>query len=680
MKPIHPLRSLATALAVFVAPLGLFGAGTLTPVGSAQQPVEIRSHQANVVLNNGFAQVEVTQVFHNPNASDLEALYSFPVPEGATLAEVTITTGEKTMRGEVLPRPAAEKVYAQEKAAGNDAGLATRNSYQNFEYRVSPVRANADVTLRFTYYQPLKIDAGVGRFVYPLEEGGTDDAAKGFWTTNPVVQGTLGIRVELKSAVPVTDVRLPGFETTAVVEKVSESHFRASVDRTGARLDRDFVFYYRLADNLPGRVEVIPYRAAKDKPGSFMMVVTPGVDLQPLKRGADYVYVLDVSGSMQGKLGMLANGVAQSIGQMRPEDRFRVVTFNNGAQELIGWTPATPENVRIAAERVKQLQPSGGTNLFEGVKRGLERLDNDRATSLVLVTDGVANEGVVSPKPFRELLQRYDLRVFGFLMGNNANWPLMRSIAEATGGFYQGVGNEDDIVGQLLLAKGKIAFEALHDASFRFTGARVFDTTGDLPGKIYRGQQLVVFGRYEGAGKATVTLKARLTGEDKTYTASFDFPEVATENPEIERLWAMAQVEQLENKQNAGLVPEAEAKDAITHLGVTYSLVTDHTAMVVLDDEANARNGIERLNLARSNAEAAAQLARAGQPTVNYRVDANQPAFPTQAPHVNHFSLGGGAFEFRSAGLVVLCLIGFAVCLSRLHAEQARRDRRQKRE
>ncbi|MDX2187566.1 MAG: VIT and VWA domain-containing protein [Opitutaceae bacterium] len=659
------IKTLVLAAVTSAASLVCHAAGTLKPVTAATNPIQIRSHQADVVINNGFAQVEVSQVFFNPNATDLEAIYAFPVPKGATLAEVTIQTGEKVLRGEVLPRGEAEKVYESEKNSGNDAGLARKNSYQNFEYKVSPVRANSEVSLRFTYYQPLEIDSGVGRFVYPLEEGGTDEVAKSFWTTNSQVEGTLGIRVELKSAAPVTDVRMPGFETAASVNKLSDSHYQASLDRPGAKLDRDFVFYYRLADSLPGRVEVIPYRASKDKPGTFMMVVTPGVDLKPINRGADYVYVLDTSGSMQGKLGMLANGVGQAIGQMKPEDRFRVVTFNNGSQEIIGWTQATPENVRAALEKIKALQPTGGTNLFAGLERGLQRLDSDRATSLVLVTDGVANEGVVDPASFRKLLQQHDLRVFGFLMGNNANWPLMRTIAEATGGFYQGVSNEDDIVGQLLLAKGKIAFEALHDASFKFSGARVFDTTGDLPGKVYRGQQLVVFGRFENSGRATVTLNARLTGEDKQYTTTFDFPEVDTRNPEIERLWAMAQVEQLEQKESLGLVPPTEAKDAITQLGVNFQIVTDQTAMVVLDDASFQRNGIERRNLDRTTLERQAQALRAQLPAQSNQVDQSNPAFPAQAPHVNHFSLGGGAFEVHTAGVIFLCLIAFAVCLGR---------------
>ena len=164
------------------------------------------------------------------------------------------------------------------------------------------MRANSEVKLRFVYYQSLEIDAGVGRYLYPLEEGGTDDIAQSFWTAHAKVEGALTINVELKSAWPVEEVRVPGFETAAVTQKLNDGHYKLTLDRPGAKLDRDFVFYYRLADNLPGRVEVISYRATKDKPGTFMMIVTPGVDLKPLTRGADYSYVLDVSGSMQGKL------------------------------------------------------------------------------------------------------------------------------------------------------------------------------------------------------------------------------------------------------------------------------------------------------------------------------------------------------------------------------------------
>jgi Ca-activated chloride channel homolog len=645
-----------------------FAGGTLTPTTSGQQPIKINSHQVNVTINNGFAQVEVLQTFFNPNAADLEAVYAFPVPKSASLSEVTIVTGEKTLQGEVLPKAEAEKVYEEEKQSGNDAGLAKKNSYLTYEFRVSPVRASSEVKLRFVYYQPLEIDSGVGRFVYPLEDGGTDEVAKSFWTTNSQVEGVLSVNLELKSAWPVADVRAPGFEGAAAVKKLADGHYQLSLDRPGAKLDRDFVFYYRLADNLPGRVEVIPYRGSKDKPGTFMMVVTPGVDLKPITHGADYVYVLDVSGSMQGKIHTLANGVSQALGKMRPEDRFRIVAFSDSADEVMDWTVATPENAARGVEAVKTLKIKGGTNLYAGVQKGLDKLDADRATSLVLVTDGVANEGVVNPAAFHKLLKTYDIRVFGFLMGNSANWPLMRTLADATGGFYSGVSNDDDIVGQIVLAKSKIGFEALHDASFKFTGARVFDTTGDYPNKIYRGQQLVIFGRYEGAGQATVTLKAKLTGEDKTYTTTFDFPEVDTDNPEIERLWAMAQVEQIELKESIGVLPPDESKDAIQNLGVAYQIVTDHTSMVVLDDATFAKRGIARNNQQRVANERTAQAVRAQQPPKNYQVDAQKPTYSAPAHHVSRGGGGGGgALDARTANALLILFLAATTFYARRH-------------
>ncbi|AHF92651.1 von Willebrand factor A [Opitutaceae bacterium TAV5] len=654
------------------------GAGTLTPVGSPQAPIQIRSHQVDVTINNGFARTEVTQIFFNPNSVDLEAVYAFPVPKSASLSEVTIHAGEKILRGEVLPKAEAQAVYEDEKAKGNDAGLASKNTYQTYEFRVSSVRANAETQLSFVYYQPLEIDTGVGRYHYPLEDGGTDDAAQDFWQpANSRIEGggpgRLVFNVELKSAWPVDDVRVPGFENAASIRKLDTGHYQLTLDRPDAGLDRDFVLYYRLADNLPGRVEVIPYRAAKDKPGTFMMVVTPGIDLQPITRGADYTYVLDVSGSMQGKIATLANGVSRALGQMRETDRFRIVTFNNSGREVLGWTPATRANVERGVELVKSLTPNGGTDIHAGLKLALRDLDADRASSIVLVTDGVANQGVVDPKAFHALLKKYDIRFFGFLMGNSANWPLMRTMADATGGFYAGVSNDDDIVGQILLAKSKIAFESLHDASFRFKGARVTETTGDYPQKIYRGQQLVIFGRYDSAGEATVQLKAKLTGEDKTYTTTFNFPETDTDNPEIERLWALAQIEQLELLESIGQLPPAESKDAITHLGVEYQLVTDHTAMVVLDDATFAGRGIDRKNRDRIATERTAQSARAQQPVKNYQVDAQQPTYSQPAPHVSRpYSSGGGGGALDSKDVALMLFFAFLAWAAHLGRRAAR--------
>ena len=95
------------------------------------------------------------------------------------------------------------------KAAGRDAGITEKNSYRTFETRVSPVRARQDTRVRLVYLQPAEVDTGMGRYVYPLEEGGVDEQKLAFWTANEQVTGQFSFDLLIKSAWPVEAVRLP---------------------------------------------------------------------------------------------------------------------------------------------------------------------------------------------------------------------------------------------------------------------------------------------------------------------------------------------------------------------------------------------------------------------------------------------------------------------------------------
>ena len=437
------MKRIVVTLLVLLATPALFAAGTLTAVTSANAPTQIRDHTVNVVIDNGFSRTEVLQTFFNPNDKDLEAVYGFPVPASASLAAITIWNGEKTLNGEVIAAEEATKVYAEERAAGNDAGLGecscTKSKddieYNSYKFSVSPVRAKSETKIRFVYYQPLKIESGTGRYVYPLQEGGTDEAAKSFWTRNPKVENHFTVNVELRSGWPVDEVRTPGADGDAKITKLDAGHYKVVVDRAGGDLSHDFVFYYRLAEDLPGRVELMTYKPKADEPGTFMLTVTPGGDLAPIDdvaasgtatppmtysesvtvnatAGADFIFVLDISGSMGQKLPTLARGVEQALTHFKTGDRFRIFVFNGMARELTnGFIDANPQSVATWSQNVQALRAEGGTNVYAGLEAGLHAVEADRATSVLLVTDGVTNQGIVDPKEFYQLLKKYDVRV-----------------------------------------------------------------------------------------------------------------------------------------------------------------------------------------------------------------------------------------------------------------------------
>jgi Ca-activated chloride channel family protein len=423
------------------------------------------------------------------------------------------------------------------------------------------------------------------------------------------------------------------------------------------RLDTDIAVYWRQKADEPARVEMVPYKSDKTGRGTFMLTLTPGMDLKPITEGRDWVFVLDQSGSMSGKIATLAEGVAKALGKLRPEDRFRIVFFNNQTSELTsGFTPATPEQVAQAINRVRSVQAGGGTNLYAGLQRGLDALDSDRTGAIVLVTDGVANVGVTQTRDFFDLMKKKDVRLFTAIMGNSANTPLLEPMTNASGGFAVSVSNADDIVGTLLQATSKVTHEALHGAKLKFhtsgSAFRIDDIRGKDIATLYRGEQLVLFGHYWGQGEAKLRLSGEISGKPVSYETRFSFPETADANPEIERLWAYAEIER-EMTKLAVFGPDNDVKASIIDTSKEFGILTPYTSMLVVRDARFEELAINRSNRDRLAIETTAREVRKTQPVRSVRVDNAKPMFT--APQPNH-SGGGGSGAVGLPGLILAFL------------------------
>ena len=709
----YVLAVVTLGIVLLGATTSVMAAGLMTPVDSSKPALSIKSHHVDVTIEDGYAVTEVDQIFSNPHQQDLEATYSFPVPEKGVVSEFTIWIDGKPVVGEVLEKQKTKQLYEQEKAAGRDAGLTEKKQHYRFEVKVSPVRAMQETRIRLVYMQAADIDNSMGRYVYSLEEGETDDQANAFWSYDPVVKEDFSFNVNLRSGYPVYGVRLPQ-HPQAIVSQTSQQEWlvnmgnkQAVVDpaktesesetaentatlaedlvkkltknksisnaeiaameasETGATvtgsstaamtLDKDIVMYWRLAPNLPGSIDLVTHREPGAKLGTFMMTLTPGDDLAKITEGRDWAFVLDMSGSMSGKYATMVDGVQRALNGLNPEDRFQIILFDNAVMDLTqSWVNATPENVIHWSNQLKTTGPRGGTNIYAGLSTALNKLDADRTGAIVLVTDGEANVGVTQKKEFLKLMAGNDVRLFTAVMGNGANRPLLNAMTKVSNGFAVSVSNSDDISGKIMEFTSKVTHEAMHDVELDITGIKTGDMSPEKITSLYRGQQLVVFGHYWGSGVANVELKAKVSGENKSYKTHFDFPKSETNNPEIERLWAYAKIQDLK-KQIDYLGSDADFKSAVIDIAVENGLVTDYTSMIVMRDEQFEAHGIERKNKARVAKEQKAKTQRAQAPVQSRRADTSQPAFTSNRS--SHGGGGGGVFN----PLMLLPFVVFAV-------------------
>lgn len=676
-------RSLTKSLAaggLILSTVSANAAGLLSPVSANLPDLAIKEHHVEVTIQDGYAITEVEQVFANPNNLALDAIYSFPVPEKAAVGEFTYWINNQPVTGEVIAKQQARQIYEEEKTAGHKTALVEQDSYKTFDISVAAVQPQTDVRVRLVYVQPTHVDSGIGRYVYPLEDGGVDEAKLAFWNRNEKVQEQFSFNVNLRNSYPIDGIRLP-HQPAAVVTQTDAQNWTVSLgNRTQsingdddvsapasqpvaqgpvASLDKDILLYWRHSDGLPGSLDMSSYKQDSTSPGTFMITLTPGDDLAPLQNGRDWIFVLDVSGSMAGKYSALTEGIRQGLAKLSPLDRFRIVLFNDVAHNFSGdFQPAIPEKITPILNNLDQYQPNRGTNLYAGMKMGLRKIDADRPTAMILVTDGVANVGVTEKKAFLEMLEKADLRLYTFVMGNSANRPLLNEMTRVSQGFSLSVSNADDIMGQIMLAADKMSHQAMRNIQLKFDGGRITDLTPEQIGSLYRGQQLTLLGHYRKAGPVKVTLTGEIGTETRTYETEITLPDQSTLNPELERLWAYAKIENLQAKMDY-LGEDSDTKQAITSIAIEHGLVTDYTSMIVVEEARFNQLGINRSNKKRVETEHQARQQRAAAPIQQRRADTQKPMFDKKRSTVSGSSGGGAVDPWLLALLIAMAGAAF---------------------
>jgi Ca-activated chloride channel family protein len=183
-------------------------------------------------------------------------------------------------------------------------------------------------------------------------------------------------------------------------------------------------------------------------------------------------------------------------------------------------------------------------------------------------------------------------------------------------------------------------------------GVRVVERAPQRMPSAYFGQQIVMFGRYFEPGETTLRLAARISGEEKSWETRIELPEHDEAYPEIERLWALARIEELQQRID-GKGKDSELREAIIDLGTEYSIVSDYTSMLVVREERFDELGIDRKNQRRTETERGARAVRAQNVVRPTRADKAQPMFGGAPAHSSGGGGGAGAAGPAFIGLLV---------------------------
>jgi Ca-activated chloride channel family protein len=212
--------------------------------------------------------------------------------------------------------------------------------------------------------------------------------------------------------------------TTFAAPTTGPVSFTGTLDRTAVLRGRD------------GRVRI-----------ELLMAAAPDERATSVRRPTDAVIILDRSGSMDGaKIEHARAAVRELLAQLGPQDRFALVTYSDSATLAVPLARVDDGARRAWNGVIAGIQASGGTNMSSGLDLGIDVIDRargrdtERVPHVVLISDGLANQGDPSPEGLTRRARRaaqgeYMLSTVG--VGTDFNEYLMTAIADAgTGNYY----------------------------------------------------------------------------------------------------------------------------------------------------------------------------------------------------------------------------------------------------
>jgi Ca-activated chloride channel homolog len=664
---LRTFLALGCAAALWSAPASK-AAGLLVADGGFGGTLEVKEHNVDVTINNGIAVTKVTEIFENMEQRQVEALYTFPVPKGASVANFSMWINGKEMVGEVLEKKKAREIYESYKQVRRDPGLLEQVDYKTFEMRIFPIQPRAEQRVEITYYQELDVDHDWATYVYPLATS----------TRREMDQKTTGkfaFTVHAKSMVPIAAVEGPSHTGDIVVAKHAADYYEASLEQRTGSLARDIVLAFNFARPQSG-FDLLASKPANED-GYFYLTLTPGDDLNKKEAGMDYVFLLDISGSMadDGKLLLSKDSVGAFIQDLSPEDRFEVMAFNvapnTAFREL---RTATEPNKNEGVAYLASQSARGGTVLAPAITTAFKYSTADRPLNVIILSDGLTEQQDRATLMQLSQTRPGNTRVFCIGVGNDVNRPMLEQVAGETGGLAAFISRGDNFARQAKAFRRKLTHPAATGLEIKINGVETYDIEPQKLPNLYHGTPVRIYGRYKGSGSAKVDLRASVNGQEMKQSVSLDFPKSET-NPEIERMWAWHRID--------ALLKSADAKgnrapviDEIVRLGEGYSIATEYTSFLVLENDAEfQRCKIARNNMRRVENDRTAQVAvrrslesirnkavaglgpesASGAPAATERVKSTTVAFnnqprptatqPAPAPVQNHsqsVSFGGG--------------------------------------
>lgn len=571
-------------LFVLLAP-AVYGQGVAIVDASTEQYLYLAANHVEVRVEDQVAIVTTTQRFENNSGAPAQVTFGFPMGESASPTSIRWLLDEIWYRGiiEAVPQ---DTTLPGIPVGGNPAAIDTYLGPTPFKFEVEQtVAAGDDISIELQYVQLLPYAFGTVSFSYPNRYLSVQ--------ADPVLDQLFTF--DLTSQRTIEEVTI-SHEGNVTLNNTGDTAL-LTLNRSESPMDADIEVQYNLSQDelgLFGFSTFLPDSLVADGwvPGFFTFVAEPDASDNTDVIDKVFTLIIDRSGSMGGsKIQQARDAASFIVNNLNEGDQFNIIDFSRDVASF------SPEHVAFdqtsqadALAYIENLRSGGGTNISEALTTAISQFasaDANTANLIVFFTDGMATVGERDTPTILSLVESTVAQtqtnpiLFTFGIGAAVDTQLLTLLATNNQGLAEFLGS-DELEQRITDFYLRIRNPVLLNTSITFDKTGISELFPNPLPSLYKGQQMIVSGRYRDPGPVNISLNGSAFGQPVTYTYTLDLADsVVTSYQFLTKVWAKQKIEELLVAYYSFKDTSSEAlalREEIIGISLSFGVVTPFTS------------------------------------------------------------------------------------------------------
>jgi Ca-activated chloride channel homolog len=560
-------------------------------------PIPLLGVQVDGQIVGQGARITVSQRFRNEEKQAVEAVYKFPLPEGAAVAGFTVEKEDARISGHVEARDKAFEVYDDTLQDGKGGYLLDEERPNIFTLSVGNLNPRTEAIVHVEYVTLIDGDRDTFRFLLPttitpryIPDGHQDDSDIPLNDRiHPPFAGSVPYGMELHltlaNAGAFSAIESPSHPIR--IRHLPDERVAVSFAQVSVQMDRDFILTVTLREPRASQA----FLCRDEKAAYVQMDLFLEDEAQSKSEDEDIVFLVDCSGSMQeDSIYEARQALDVCLKALEEGMRFNVIRFGSHFETLFpDPQPYSEKTLKMALSWSQNMQADlGGTEILQPLhhiyKVGED--SNGRKGGILLLTDGaVGNEDDIL-----SLVRGHsNLRIFPVGIGAGCNEAFIKGLARAGKGASAFIYPGERLGPKLINLFGKMSEHGIEPAIA--WGYKQVDQAPAHP-MIYSHARTTLFARLEGESIPGDPIQVTADSEGRSLTWTVPILPLSEDHPAIPLLWAREKIRELEDAETYPSEKGSRQKDRkrdslrreIIALSKAFGILSRHTSFVAVEE------------------------------------------------------------------------------------------------